>query len=67
MSMRGNDFIFGCVNFKCHKRNLKCGGLYIDINSPDRMKIKKAIINLINDDDRWFQQTGAVETISISC
>ena len=42
MSMRGNDFIFGCVNFKCHKRNLKCGGLYIDINSPDWMKIKKS-------------------------
>ena len=40
--MKGSDFIFDCVNllhYKCHKINLKRGGLYID--SPDWIKDKK--------------------------
>ena len=52
MSMESSDFIFGCVHllyYKCHKINFKRGGLYID--SPDKIKYKKATINTINKKD----------------
>ena len=47
-SMKSNDFIFDSVNlflYKCHKINLNRGGSYID--SPDKIKNKKATINTI--------------------
>ena len=40
-SMRGSDFIFGCVHllyYKCLQINLNWGGSYID--SPDWIKTK---------------------------
>ena len=45
-STRGSDFIFDSVQllyYECHKINFKRGGSYID--SPDRIKKKKATIN----------------------
>ena len=39
--------------YKCHKRNFKCWGSYID--PPYWIKNKKAIINLKNEDDKCFQ------------
>ena len=50
-SMRGSDFIFDSVQrlyYKCNKINFKCGGSYVD--SPDRIKMNKAIINRKNND-----------------
>ena len=44
--MRGSGFSFDSVQllyYKCHKVNFKRGGSYID--SPDRIKQKKATIN----------------------
>ena len=41
-SIRGNYFVFYCVNllhYKCHKINVKPGGSYTD--SPDLIKNKK--------------------------
>ena len=38
-SIKGSDFIFGCVNllqYRCHKINFKLGASYID--SPDWKK-----------------------------
>ena len=56
-TMRGNDFLFDCVHLlyhKCHKINLNYGRSYID--SPDRIKSKKATINPINkNDNKCFQ------------
>ena len=55
-SVIGSDFIFDYVNLlhcKCHKINFKHSGSYID--SPDWIKIKKATINLTNDDNKCFQ------------
>ena len=46
--MRGNDFIFGCINlfyYKCHKMNFKYGG---------------STINPKNDDDRCFQYAATI-------
>ena len=45
-SMRGSDFIFDCVHYKCHKTNFKWVRSYID--SPDSIKIKNATMNPIN-------------------
>ena len=56
--MRVNDFIFDCVYllyYKCHKRNLKRGGPYIDM--LDWMKIKKATINHIINPFSRLQQS----------
>ena len=42
-SMKGNDFIFDCVNFlyyKLYKMNLNCGGSYVD--STNWIKNKKS-------------------------
>ena len=39
-SMRGSDFFFDCVHYKCHKVNFQWGGSYID--SPDWIKNKKS-------------------------
>ena len=60
-SIRGNDFIFGSVQFlyyKCHKVNFKRGGSHIDF--PDWIKKKKATINPKNTDDKCFQYTATV-------
>ena len=54
--MRRSDFIFDSVQLtycKCHKVNFGRGGSYI--GSPDRIKKKKATINLKNMDDKCFQ------------
>ena len=54
--MEGRNFFFDCFNFmyyKCHKINLKHGASYI--YSPNQTKIKKAIINLNNNNDKSFQ------------
>ena len=53
--MRGSDFIFDSVqllHYKCHKKNFKRGGSYID--SPDWIKKKKETINPKNKDDKCF-------------
>ena len=60
-SMRGGDFIFDSVQllyYKCQKINFKRGGSYID--SPDRIKKKKATIYLKNTDDKCFQYAVTV-------
>ena len=60
-SMRGNDFIFDSVQrlcHICHKINFKHGASYID--SPDRIKKKKATINPKKTDDKCFQYSVAV-------
>ena len=46
--MKGSDFVLNYVHllyYKCHKINPNCGGSYVD--SPDRIKNKKAKINAI--------------------
>ena len=48
-SMRGSDSV-QLMYYKCPKVNFKCGGSYID--SPDRIKKKKATIN---PNDKCFQ------------
>ena len=60
-SMRGSDFIFDVVQllyYKCHKISFKCGGSYID--SPDRIKRKKATITPKNEDDKCLQYVATV-------
>ena len=47
--MKGSEFVFDYVHlmyYKCHRINLNRGGSYID--SPNRIKNKKATINPIN-------------------
>ena len=59
--MRGNGFIFGCVNlmhYKCLKISFKCGGSYID--SPHWIKVKKATINPKNDAYQCFHHVATV-------
>ena len=59
--IRGNNFIFGFVNFLHYKwmpYNLKRSGSNID--SPDCIKTKKTTINPINDDDKYFQYTATI-------
>ena len=54
--MRESVFIFDLVqllHYKCHKRNFKDGGSYLD--SPDWIKKKKVTINPKNTDDKCFQ------------
>ena len=61
ISLKGSDFIFDSVNllhYKCYKTNLNRGGSYID--SPDWIKNKKAAINPVNDDDKYFQYAAIV-------
>ena len=61
-SVKGSDFVFDYVNFlyyKCHKINLKCVGSYMDY--PDRISIKIALTNPVNDDDRCFQYSAKIE------
>ena len=44
--MEGSEFNVDSVqimDYKCHKVGFRCGGSYID--SPDRIKKKKATIN----------------------
>ena len=60
-SMKASDFIFDYVNqlkYKCHKINLERDRSYLD--SPNLMKNKKATINPINDDDKYFQYAATV-------
>ena len=54
--MRGSEFIFDSVDllyYKFYKISLNRGGSYID--SPERLKNKKATINSKNNDDKYFQ------------
>ena len=58
---RGSDFIIDSVQllyYKCQRINFKRGGPYID--SPDRIKEKKATINLKNEDENVFQYAATV-------
>ena len=60
--MKGSDFIFDSVQllyYKYHKINFKRGGSYVD--SPDRIKKEKAIINPENANDKFFQYAVTVE------
>ena len=60
-SMKGSDFIFDYTNLfhcKCHKTNLKCGGLYTD--SPDWRKKQKTTINPISDGEKCFQHAATI-------
>ena len=60
-SMKGSDFIFDSVNllyYKCYKTNLNRGGSYID--SPDWIKNKKATMNPVNNDDKYFHYAAIV-------
>ena len=54
--IRRDDFNFDSIqlfHYKCHKKNFKLGGSYID--SPDWIKKKKATIGPENEDDKFFQ------------
>ena len=56
-SIKGSNFIFDCVRilyYKCHEINSERGGSCID--SPDRIKNKKATVNPINKKDNKFFQ-----------
>ena len=60
-STRGRAFIFESVQrlyCKCHKIHFKRWGSYI--NSPDRIKKKKAAITPTNTDDKCFQYAETV-------
>ena len=59
--MTASDFIFDSVQlyYKCHKTNVRRGGLYFDY--PDEVKNKEAIMNLENKDGKCFQYTTTVE------
>ena len=53
--MKGSEFVFDSVYrlcYKFHQINLNRGGSYID--SPKWLKVKKATINLKNNDDKYF-------------
>ena len=59
--MKRSDFVFDSVQliyYKCHKVNVKCGGIYMDFT--DWMKKKKATINLKNTDNEFFQYAATV-------
>ena len=54
--IKGSEFIFDSVDalyYKLHKISLNRGRSYID--SPKRLKNKKATINPKNNDDKCFQ------------
>ena len=54
--MRGSEFIFDSVDalyYNLNKVSLSRGGSYID--SPKRLKTKKATINPKSNDDKCFQ------------
>ena len=53
---KGSDFVFDSVHlllYKLDKISLNRGGPYID--SPERLKNKKATINLKDKNNKWFQ------------
>ena len=55
-SMKVNEFIFDNIDslyYKLHKTSLNRGGSFID--SPERLKNKKATINPKNNDDKCLQ------------
>ena len=55
-SMRGSEFVYDSVDalyYNLNKVSLSRGGPYID--SPKRIKNKKATINPKNNDDKCFQ------------
>ena len=61
--MRGSEFIFDSINllyYHLQRISLKRGGSYLD--SPKRLKNKKATINLETNDNDCFQYalTGAL-------
>ena len=54
--MKGNEFIFGCVDmlyYKCHEISLIRSGSYP--NSLEQIINKKATIKSKNNDDKCFQ------------
>ena len=61
-SVKCSNFVFDYVNllyYKCHKINPNHGGSYVD--SPDRIKNKKAAVNPINKGyNKCFQFAVAV-------
>ena len=61
-SMKGSELVFDYVqllHYKCDKIYPNCGGSYID--SPDRIKNKKATINpIMKKDNKYFQYTVTV-------
>ena len=61
--MRDGDFIFDFVcllYYNYHKINLNCVGSYID--SPERIKSKKAVINSDNKNANKFFQCAVTVT-----
>ena len=57
ISMKGSDFIFGCVNlldYECHKTNLNYGGLYMD--PPDWIKKHQILSMMIINTSNTLQQ-----------
>ena len=63
--MRGIEFIFDYVHllyYKCNKINPNCGGSSID--SPDRIKNKKATINPINKKDNECFQYAVIVVLN---
>ena len=63
--IRGIEFIFDYVHllyYKCHKINPNCGGSSID--SPDRIKNKKATINPINKKDNECFQYAVIVVLN---
>ena len=59
--MRRSDFVFDyaeSLNYIFHKVDLKRSGSYIE--TPDKIKKKKATTNVENDDDKCFQYSVTV-------
>ena len=58
--MKGSEFVFDSFDllyYKLHKISINHGGSYID--SPKRLKNKKATINHKSGDDKCFQNSVA--------
>ena len=60
-SMKSSNFIFdfnNLLHYKCHKRNLECGGSNAD--SPDWINNKKATTNPVYDDNKCLRSAATV-------
>ena len=61
-SMKDSEFVFSYVHllyYKCHKINPNCHGS--DIDSPDRIKNKKATLNaIIKKNNKYLQYAVTV-------
>ena len=58
LSKKRNGTLGTRIHYKCHKINLNCNGSNID--SPDWIKNKQALIYPINDGDKCFQYAATV-------